>query len=106
MREGISTTIGGGLTWEKSDIDMRSEGFNPPIKTVKMSGPSLGWFAEGGAVVPAGRIVDLIGTLQFHHYTAPVNSPRAGVLQGTVPISYVTASAGLKINLFPRRYVS
>ncbi len=99
-KDGAVPLIGAGFTWERTDITMRAANTPVPLSTVKMSGPSLGWFAETGVEIPVGKRIDLIGGVQFHHQISPVNSTTPGVLHGQVPISHMTAEAGFRLNLF------
>jgi hypothetical protein len=95
----LSPTLGGGLTWARSDIEVWTIHHTPKLNTIKMSSPSLGWFAEGGAVLTASTNLDLLGGLQYHQYAAPIHSPQRGIFEGRVQITYVTVYAGLKIRL-------
>ena len=96
----FSPTLGGGLTWERSDVEVWTLPPTPrKMNTIKMTSPSLGWFAEGGAVYSAGRLLDLLGGVQYHQYDAPVHTPTHGIFRGNIEISYLTLYAGLMIKL-------
>ena len=96
----ITPTLGGGLTWGKSDLDAMGKGAAQDLKTSKLAEGSIGWFLEAGGLLYLTKALSLTADLQYHNFNAKYNSPVPGVLpNGTVKISFFTAGAGVRINL-------
>jgi hypothetical protein len=94
----ITPTLGAGLTWGKSDLDANGSGAAANLKTSKLSGPSLGWFIEGGAIISLTHSLSLTGDVQYNQFNAEFKSPLPGVYHnGTVKVSYFLVGAGLRV---------
>jgi hypothetical protein len=97
----ITPTVGGGITWGKTDVQAEGRGSAIGLVTSKLSGPSTGWFLEGGVLVYLSKTLSLNGDVQYHQFNAEFKSPVPGIYNnGTVKVSFFTVVAGLRLLLF------